>query len=226
MTTFCEVNLTCAVCGHADRHTVLLSTSMFGATDLDTRPPPPARMALAMQVQCCPACGYCAEDISQALPGARAVVTRQEYQAQLHDDRFPYLANMFLCQSMIEEAVSNYVAAGMAALRAAWACDDGEVNYEAAAIECRLRAVAQLMKAQEQGHSFIAEPGAEQALLADLLRRSRRFTEAEAMVTRGLRLCSDESTRRILLFQRHLSHLKDSDVHTVREAMEWIEPGR
>lgn len=34
MTTFVEVERTCAVCGHTDTHTVLMSTTTFGGVRL------------------------------------------------------------------------------------------------------------------------------------------------------------------------------------------------
>ncbi len=223
MTTFREVRLTCAVCGHTDTHTVLTSTSAFGASDLDTRPPPPARLTLPMEVQHCPACGYCARDVSKAPPVAQTVVARQEYQAQLQDRSFPYLANLFLCQSMIQEAAGDYASAGWAALRAAWACDDEGEKYASAAVRCRSRAVAMFAEAHRKGQAFATEPGSEEAILSDVLRRSGRFSEAEEMIERGLALDPAETVRHTLLFQRHLCSRRDAGVYTVNDALNWIK---
>ena len=219
MTTFIEAELTCAVCGHTDTHTVLMSTSAFGSPDLDMRPSMPARAALPMYVQCCQSCGYCAQDVSEAPAGAAAVVAQEAYQAQLQDARMPYLANLFLCHSMIQEATEDYAAAGWAAVRAAWACDDEGEAYAEAAVRCRLRAVALFTEARQRGQTFVREPGGEEALLVDLLRRSGRFADAEALIEQGLARQPSELIQRILHFQRRLCRRRDTNVYTVEEAM-------
>ena len=220
MTTFRQVELTCAVCGHTYPHTVLTSTFADGSPDLDTRPPPPARLALPMQVQCCPYCGYCAPNIAEAPVTAREVVARPDYQAQLADARFPYLANMFLCQSLVQEAAGEAVEAGWAAVHAAWACDDAGQAYIAAAVRCRIRAVALFDRAREAGHSFAETPAVEAAILADLLRRSGHFEEAKAAIARGLAHHPGANTRPVLLFQHLLCERQDTAAHTVQEALD------
>ena len=220
MTTFANVERTCAVCGHTDEHTVLMSTSVFGAPDLDTRPPPLARLTLPMQIQCCPVCGYCAPNVSEALPEAAAEVARPEYQAQLRHPDFPYLANLFLCWSRIAEAAGRYAEAGWAAVRAAWACDDEGPARAGAAVACRERAVALFESARQRGQAFAHEPGAEEAILADLLRRSGRFAEADAVAQAGLARKPPPTIARVLHYQRHLCQRRDTEAHTVDEAPE------
>ena len=222
MTTFQEVELSCAVCESRHKYTRLLSTSSFGPPDLDTRPAPPARLSLALQVQCCPVCGYCAWEITEAPPDAKRVVSRQDYQALLRDLRFPYLARMFLCLARIEEAAGNLSNAGWAALHAAWACDDAGPDFASAAVECRNRAVALFLKARKQGQPFLPEPGAEEALLVDLLRRAGRFDEAEAEIQRGLEKAASNFLRRLLMFQRRLCRAQDTRVHRMDEVPDVI----
>ncbi|MDQ7029375.1 MAG: hypothetical protein Q9O62_06135 [Ardenticatenia bacterium] len=219
MTTFYEDELTCAVCGHTSTHTVLISSSAFGASDLDTRPPPLLRLTLPLQVQCCPSCGYCARDVTRASATARAVVARPDYRAQLQDERFTYLANMFLCQSMILEAEGDYANAGWAALRAAWHCDDEA--YNAAAILCRRRAAALFAEAQRRGHPFAETPEAEAAILADVLRRSGRFAEAQAVAAQRLAQHPSPTIEQILRFQHHLCRQRDTALYTVDDAQDW-----
>lgn len=220
MTTFANVQRTCAVCGHTAEHTVLMSTSAFGAPDLDTRPPPLARLTLPMQIQACPACGYCAPDVSEALPEAAAEVARPEYQAQLRQPDFPYLANLFLCWSRIAEAAGRYAEAGWAVVRAAWACDDEGPSRAGAAVKCRDRAIVLFEQARQQREPFAHEPGAEEAILADLLRRSGRFDEAQTMAEAGLARQPPSTMARILHYQRRLCQRRDTAAHTVEEAPE------
>ena len=56
--------MTCAVCGAPSTQTVVSSASAFGASDLDTRPPEMVRSGLRYEVQECPSCGYCSENIA------------------------------------------------------------------------------------------------------------------------------------------------------------------
>lgn len=219
MTVFRQEELTCAVCGHTDLHTVLASTSAVGSPDLDSRPPPLERVALPMQIQRCPSCGYCARDVTHASPAATAAVERPEYQRQLQDATSPSLANMFLCESMILEAQGDHAAAGWAAMRAAWACDDAGESYRDVAVRCRLRAVSLFERVR--GQVLDAKPGSEEVIIADLLRRAGRFAEGSTTAEEGLASRPDEATRAMLLFQRHLCRLGDDGPHTVEEAQQW-----
>ncbi len=221
MTTFREVVRTCAVCGHTANHTVLVSTGAFGPSDLDTRPPPPARLALPLEIQCCPVCGYCAQDVGQASPVAREMVRRTEYQAQLRHTHFPYLANLYLCHSMVREAEGDDAAAGWAALRAAWACDDAGEAYAEAGAMCRRRAVDLFTQARARGQTFAPQAAAEDAILVDLLRRGGRFAEALALAEQRLAADPDDPVRGVLRFQRHLCRRRDDGRHTVQEALTW-----
>ena len=164
--------------------------------------------------------GYCAPDVSEGPAVAAAVVAREDYQAQLKDPTFTYLANMFLCWGKIQEVAEDCAEAGWAVVRAAWACDDGGPEYEEAATRCRLRAVDLFAEARRRGQPFACEPGAEEALLTDLLRRSGRFAEAEAAIEEGLAKHPPDSLRRLLLYQRQLCREGDIDAHTVDEVLQ------
>jgi len=51
------------------------SASAFGACDLDTRLPGALGKAIEYQVHECPACGYCAQDLSGPAGDLRAFVS-------------------------------------------------------------------------------------------------------------------------------------------------------
>jgi len=79
MTTSMPVTVRCALCGAASAQHVLASTTTFGPPDLDLRPQGPARWALQFQVQQCPRCGSCAEQIGQRgseLSGTARLISR------------------------------------------------------------------------------------------------------------------------------------------------------
>ncbi len=217
MTVLRETEQTCRVCGHRERYTVALSGSAFGSADLDTRPPPFLRFNLAFEIQRCPACGYCAPDVSEGPDEAAAVVAREDYRAQLDDPSRPPLANAFLCWSQIQEAAGAYAEAGWAALKAAWACDDE--GAEEAARRCRTRALALFRRARAQGQPFAEDPASEAALEADLLRRCRRFDEARAAAEAGLRAEPTPLLAAVLRYQLRLCDEGDDGLHQVEEAL-------
>ena len=218
MTTFLEEEKRCAVCGERSKHTVVASTSVFGSSDLDTRPPELERATLPWRVQTCPCCGYCAPDLSESIEKAAEVVQRDSYQQQLKSEEFPRLANAFLCLSMIHENVGDFVSAGWDTIHASWACDDG--GAEAGAIKCRKMAVDRLLRARERGQSFSKIVGAEEAVIADLMRRSGQFKPALEICEEGLRRGPEELIASILNFQKKLIEESDVGCHTVDEAVE------
>lgn len=59
-------------------------------------------------VQRCPTCGYCAEEISKALPQAAAIVKSDDYVQPLTHPKFSELANSFFCKALIHEKIGGY----------------------------------------------------------------------------------------------------------------------
>lgn len=150
MTTLYPENLKCAVCGAVAEYTQVCSTNAFGSPDLDTRPPEMRRSTMFAWVRRCPECGYCASDISQATPRAAVLVRSPEYALQLADEKYPELANSFMCKALIEEQSEDLAAAAWSLIHAAWACDDAERNGPART--CRCKAADMVRKALDSGH--------------------------------------------------------------------------
>ena len=80
MTTYAETDEICSCCGAKVIIRVLTSTSFFGASDLDFRPPAPARYTVGNYVQECNACGYCAPDLAKPIAGAVDVIRQANYR--------------------------------------------------------------------------------------------------------------------------------------------------
>ena len=83
---------------------------------------------------------------------------------------------------------------------------------------CRKRAIALFLRARENDQSFATENGVEEAVLADLYRRSGNFLEAMDICRVGLEKDPDDRTRKILLFEEHVSDTGDSTRYTVADA--------
>jgi len=222
MTTLFKTTETCRICGQSHEYVGIGSTNEFGSPDLDTRPPEMRRSTILYWVRRCPSCGYCAPQVSEGPEEAKEIVASEEYRRQLDDRAYPELANRFLCWALIQERVGSYARAGWAALHAAWACDDQGASE--AARRCRLRALELFRQSQAQGKPFIEGRGAEQVLLADLLRRSGCFEQVAAVCQEGLRANPTQLVREVLAFQEVLARLKDDRAHRIEEAIQGHQP--
>jgi tetratricopeptide (TPR) repeat protein len=223
MTTMREIDVRCAVCGALGKKLELTSTSAFGPPDLDLRPNGPARWALPFGVQRCDACGYCAESIGSAPPGAREVVQSIVYRDVLERSKLPALARSYFCSALVEEAAGRYEASGWDFLAAAWACDDGQGPEQARS--CRQRAAEMFERALERGETG-ASRAAVQTLIAELWRRGGRFDdalgacEAARQELAELDAEADEqtSTAAVVDFIRALATAHDDNAHSCAEA--------
>ena len=221
MTTYADQEKTCFICGEINVYKAIASTNRFGHSDLDTRPPEMERSTIHCWIQRCPSCSYCAPDISDGPEIATKVVKSEAYLKQGDDSSYPELANKFLCWAIIKEAKGDNSGAGWAAVRAAWACDDS--NTESAAKESRKRAVAFFEKARGDGSSFADGLGVQEAILADLLRRSGQFDKVETVCQTGLEEGPEAMVKTILHFQQSLARRKDTGCYTVAEAVEFAD---
>jgi hypothetical protein len=216
MTTIEPRKITCGLCGMNSNQMVMMSTNQFGSPDLDLRPPEMKRSTMWVWVHTCPHCGYCASDLASPAPrGILGYVNSKEYQAQLNHPEFPELARKFLCSSMLDEYNGDNGSAGWSALNAAWACDD-EAKTDLA-IQCRKRAIDQFLKVRDSGRNFAEDFNSENAILADLYRRTNQDSQLRAIVQQGLAINPEPLIARILNFQLTLSSEVDRTAHRIDE---------
>ena len=64
------------------------------------------------------------------------------------------------------------------------------------------------------------ETGTEEAILADLLRRSGRFDEVPFLCRRGMKNASSDVLRKVLAFQMSLAARRDRERHCIEEAID------
>lgn len=216
MTRLYSRRITCYNCGNTSEYTVLASTSQFGDPDLDTRPAETERSSILYWIQCCPSCGYCSVDVSKGLPGFGEVVRSEAYAEQRDSAEYPELANRFLCWALLQESEGDCAEAAWAILHAAWICDDAE--DAGAALRCRRRAIALLQRARAEGVGFADGVGVEEAILADLYRRSGQFEEVGGICEAGLAKGPGDLVGRVLSFQTALAAREDGGCYTVTDA--------
>lgn len=215
MTTFMEKEIKCAICGNISKQEIMSSTTTFGSPDLDSRPAPLARSALSELIQKCPSCNYCFPAISEIVGNAEEVVKSDGYQKQLNDPNFPALADLFICSKIIFEKAKYYANAGWEIIHAAWACDDENLDQKAK--ECRIQAVELFSKARESGQIYAEGIGAEEAILADLLRRTEQFELGLKISEEGLKKKPDKTIAAVLRKEKWLIGKKDVACHPISD---------
>jgi hypothetical protein len=102
----------------------------------------------------------------------------------------------------------------LGSIHAAWACDDA-ANPQAAT-RCRLQAVGLIRRVHEQNLTLAEQPGADQAMLTDLLRRAGRWEEALDVVDQSIAGIDNEFIRSVLRYEKALIVRGDLEVHRKR----------
>lgn len=213
MTTIDLQQRTCAVCGAQSEYRIICSTNTFGAPDLDLRPAEMQRSTMPMWVQQCPACAYCAYDVSEETPDAADILESTIYEEIRSDDALPSLARSFLLLALLNE--SDHQVAANARLHAAWVCDDAELDSLAS--ECRTKAIAAM--AHRLPFSNSEEGISEGIVYVDMLRRTRQFQDAIRMIDELLS-CSEakDVIEQVLQYERDLCQQENTDCKTVADA--------
>lgn len=208
------MQIRCSVCGTESEHAEPVELEPE-TSDFDTRPQGSSE-AILTWVQRCPNCGHCADDLSHAHDGAGGVIRSDEYRALLRSEAYPEKAREFLCYGLLLDSAGRTADAGWAALHAAWVCDDA--RYEAAARQCRQRAIELWRSGKVAGENFGDGPSFEFALVTDVYRRSGEFENAVVACSEGLE-APDRSpmSERILRAQRAFIDRKDTACHSLLE---------
>lgn len=221
MTRFAGKQFTCAVCGTQRIYTVLSSTKASGAPDLDTRPAGMARRDLLHAILCCKRCMYCAPDLSERLETTLELVPSLEYRRVYTEKGIPELARRWACWSLLQERAGGHAAAGWAALRAAWVCDDagtvpGADRYRTSAIESFLRA-------QEARRRFAGGRTSEHLILVDLCRRNHRFECAIWLCQELQASGAPDHIQEVVSFQLRRAEQGDSQAYNLDDAFEYAQ---
>jgi hypothetical protein len=220
MTTLRNEKELCFICGETHEYTEIVSTNQFGWPDLDTRPPEMARSTITYWIRRCPSCGYCGPRLSAGFEKAREIIRSEKYLRQLKNQQYPELANSFLCWGIIQEEVGDYVHGGLSAIHAAWICDDTESTC---APLCRNRAIELLQSAKTKGDSFAQDRGAEEAILADLFRRSGLCDKVKPVCEVGMSKNPIEVITHVLVYQMALASKQDKGCRTISDAIEYAK---
>ena len=167
------------------------------APDLDGRPGEPTRSTLRRWEARCRHCGACGPDLSRLPPAAASIVEDAAYRA---------LPSVFLRSAAICREAGDAGGAAEATLQAAWEADDAGRDANA----LRLAAAA------EWGDAL----GPDLALrVVDVLRRAAAFDAAQAQVDALSAQPPDDTSARLLAFQRERISARDSGRHLISSAL-------
>lgn len=220
MTTLYTKETTCAACGNKFETTEVGSTNEFGSMDLDMRPPPMKRDILEYEIQECPRCHCCLPQIASPPDGVDpAWVQDANYLAVACDAQTPDVPRRFLAYAHLAKRGGEDRAYIWANLSAAWGFDDSAPSSKERAAACRAAAFEALTALHAAGTSFTNDRQTDQALCLDLLRRSRRFEDAEVAAKSLIRSAPAEILVSIARFQASRSLARDDGRYTVEEAI-------
>jgi len=181
VTSFYKRTVYCSGCLTEQVITLIASSNAFGSMDLDGRPPPMHRFTLDQQIHRCSQCVFCAPKLAWYEGLDIQLLTEKPYLDIVYDASYPDLANTFRAHAYLSAAAKNHRAVLRAFLNAAWVCDDIGMTDEVA-VRCRLEALKAMDTLHEGVALYTDSMANDQVLKIDLLRRSRRFYEAAALV--------------------------------------------
>ena len=211
MTTIRGTTKKCAVCGHEQSFTEIMSTNRFGYMDLDTRPPEMERSTIRYAVQLCEECAYSSRDISKMIDGITSEdVEAEDYRAIADDTKTDKLAKAFLLAGHLYAAAEHRRSAGISYLNAAWVFDD--LKEKDNAKQARARAIENIA-AYTEGSEDIGL----RTMLVDMHRRNGEFEEAERIARQLIAQGAEDLIAEVLELQIKLCAGKDDRCHTVEE---------
>ena len=206
MTTLFSNSKKCGYCKKTVRVIELSSTNAFGSPDLDFRPPPMKRSAILRALQCCEHCGYAAWDLETTVQKSDELSDLLSEKIDFSDRSqvFERAAKIARLNSANKER-SNYLY-----LCAAWSADDAADIPRAQAMRKNILAVfpADLPQRPEQMLQWI-----------DIARRAGEWDTARELLEKFKAYTVDQKLKNIAQFQSKLLDEKDTECHTIEEAL-------
>lgn len=192
----------CAICGKTSQQPIILSTSIFGGSDLDGRPHGMARNLLRYKLQECEYCGYINYNIEKQ-------PQHNFDERKLLCDLESELAVRYFKFAKYNARIGNQLLAFDLFLAAAWACDDNKAKNDA------LKMRVELIRVYEN-HKDMINVLDSKSILIDAYRRTKQFKKAISLIE-NVGITENETLNRIIDFQQELCDKKDDKCHTTLE---------
>lgn len=171
----------CSHCRHKNKVHRLDSYSEEGKGNLDGRRNSLVEFPMASFVEECTHCGYTAHSIKDEHPEVEDVITSIEYLRVITTSPENENGMLMLKAALFSLAAKKRNEAGKFFHWAAWAMDDA--NDHLRAMECRNKAIDLLYPKHTHQNIHNTKKPPDVLVLVDLLRRSRRWREAEEIVS-------------------------------------------
>ncbi|MDG5815186.1 hypothetical protein QA601_08855 [Chitinispirillales bacterium ANBcel5] len=222
MSTVFLMEKECFLCGGKNKQYESGPLShLSGARDLDGRPSGFQRSGIYNSIHRCIFCGYCSPDLTMGVSGFSELIQMSPYRKQLNNPLFPETANSFLCYTMLVLSAGQIAEAGWTTLHGAWICDDN--GFDESADYCRNKALNLFIKCRDQKESFADSYHEEQLILTDILRRLRRFEEAQSLCDKQLLSCISEDASVLFHFEKMLISETNCKCYSIQDAFEYQE---
>lgn len=208
-----RVKSKCFVCGVESLHMVMASTNTLGGTpDLDLRPAEMMRSTMPWWIQECSCCGYVSSNLEDPTKVTKEWLKEEAFVSCGGRTFLSELAARFYKCYLINIEDGNMGEAYLAAVHAAWACDDeGEHDN---AIHCRKCALTVLEKVA----AIHALSDDIRVVRADLLRRTQQF---DTLITEYTDVSfSDDLLNKIIAFQVDKARQQDTRCYRVKDVID------
>lgn len=220
MTTLAKNIVVCAVCLTENTVTTIQSIYAGSRTGLDGRPPTLPRNLVALTIQQCRACGYCAPNLASADELGNPDVTALGYRRLLVKDDFYPAARGFRCYAYLAERAANYKVACWALLNAVWVCDDrGGRRGKRAAKRFRDDLLVALDDLHARGQQLLPYDNFDALLRLDLRRRTGQFSSVVESCSHGVSQSHPRFHARIVSFQKFLASRSDAFGYYIEQAL-------
>ena len=208
MSKIISIKRKCVMCGKESEQIEIMSTSSFGAPDLDLRPPQMQRSTMAFWVQKCPYCNYSAASIEKEKNITKEFLESDDYKTCEGNDFENDLVVKFYQAYMIAKEIKNFDNAFNFIKYAAWTFDDLK-DYKNASI-CRLKAIDLLSKIENKDTNI-------KIVEIDMLRRASEYDKAIDFISRIK--TNEELIQQILDFENKKCIEKDNKCYTVNDVV-------
>jgi len=199
-----EKQVVCSHCKKESKQHILLSDNYPNETGLDSRPSKKAREGFTYDVQMCPHCFYCNEDISEG----GDIELGADYMSIARDTRIDDLSKKLLLAYKVKFAEKSYSEALQLLLQATWILEDNNNPFYG---KMTALLISQLEICVQQKRDIDYE-----IVLIDLLRRTGSFEKAQKYVDR-IRSFDMEIVQPFADFEARLIKDGDTSHHLMEE---------
>lgn len=196
-------NVICSHCGKESKQYILLSDNYPSEIGLDSRPSKEERANFEYDVQMCPHCHYCSDDIS--IGGE--IELGAEY-IRINEANIDALSKRLILAYKVKFAKKEYDAAFQLLLQATWILEDNKNPLYNKMLSLLINQLEASIK-RERNLDY-------ELVLIDLLRRTGNLQRAESYIN-TIGILDDEDVNALVAYQLKLIKKGDTAHHLMEE---------